>query len=140
MRIASENAQFGFAFCLRGLIPEMGSTFYLSRLVGLGRASELVLTAKTIDAQEAKEIGLVNHVVSHDALMKFSEEMAKGIAQLPPLAVRVAKRTLREGLSHDFATQLHLESYAIDYLRGTQDHEEGARSFLEKREPVFKGK
>ena len=140
IRLAAENALFGFAFCQRGLSPEMGSTYYLPRLVGLGKACELVFTAKMINAEEALEIGLVNQLVPADELIKTSHEMAKRIAALAPLALQVSKRALREGMANDFSKQLQLEVFAIDYLRGTQDHEEGARSFLEKRDPIFKGK
>ena len=140
IRIASENARFSLAFCRMGLSPEMGSTYFLPRLVGMGKACELVFTAKMIDAKEAKEIGLVNQVVPANELMKASYEMANSIAKLAPLALRVSKRALYEGMNNDLVTQLQYETFAINYLRGTKDHEEGARAFLEKREPVFKGK
>jgi len=140
IRIASENARFSLAFCRMGLSPEMGSTYFLPRLVGMGKACELVFTAKMIDAKEAREIGLVNQVVPVNELMKTSYEMANSIAKLAPLALRVSKRALYEGMNNDLATQLQYEAFAINYLRGTKDHEEGAKAFLEKREPVFQNK
>lgn len=138
IRIASEDARFGLAFSRVGLMPEFGSTYFLPRLVGLGKACELVFTARNIDAWEAKEIGLVNQVVPPAELKKATFEMARTITKMAPLAIKLAKRALYQGA--DLATQLQYESLGIDYLRGTEDHAEGARAFLEKRAPVFKGK
>lgn len=140
IRIASENARFSLAFCRMGISPEMGSTYFLSRLVGIGKACEMIFTSKMIDAKEAKEIGLVNQVVPIDELNQTTHEMAASIAKLAPLAIRVSKRALYQGMNNNLATQLQYEAFAINYLRGTDDHAEGARAFLEKREPVFKGK
>ena len=140
IRIASENAKFSLPFCRVGISPEMGATYFLPRLVGMGKACELVFTARMIDAKEAKEIGLVNHVVPADELTKATHEMATSITKLAPLAIRVSKRALYREVNNDLITQAQYEAFAIDYLRGTVDHEEGARAFLEKREPVFKGK
>jgi len=140
VRIASENARFSLAFARVGLSPEMGSTYFLPRLVGIGKACELVFTGKTIDAKEAKEIGLVNQVVPADGLREATYEMAGSIAKLAPLALRVSKRALYRGMDNDLTTQVQHEAFAIVYLRGTEDHEEGAKAFLEKREPVFKGR
>ena len=93
-----------------------------------------------IDAHEAKEIGLVNQVVAADDLKGASYEMASSIAKLAPLALRICKRVLYEGMNNDLTTQTRYEALAINYLRGTEDHEEGARAFLEKREAIFKGR
>ena len=140
IRIASEKARFSMAFTRVGVSPEFGSTYFLPRLVGMGKACELVFTAKMIDAKEAKELGLVNQVVPADELTKNTYEMAGSIAKLAPLAMQLSKRALYRSLDNDLATQLQYEAFAIDYLRGTKDHEEGARAFLEKREAAFKGK
>ncbi|MBI2958551.1 MAG: enoyl-CoA hydratase/isomerase family protein [Chloroflexi bacterium] len=139
MRIASTEARFRLPFAAVGISPEMGSTYYLPRLVGLGMACELVLTARMVDAAEAKEIGLVNRVVPAGDLMKVTYEIAETIKALPPLAVRVSKRLLHQGLRNDLTTQLRHEAFAVNYLRGTKDHEEAAMAFVEKRTPVFKG-
>ena len=140
IRIASENARFSLAFCRVGISPEMTSSYFLPRLVGIGRACELVFTARMIGAKEAKEIGLVNQVVPAEELAKVTYEMATSIAKLAPLAIRVSKRALYRGMNNDLITQAQYEAFAINYLRGTWDHEEGANAFLEKREPAFKGK
>lgn len=137
IRIASESAKFGLAFSRVGLMPEFGSTYFLPRLVGLAKACELVFTARIIDAKEAKEIGLVNQIVAPEELEKATLEMASSIAKMAPLSIKLAKRALYQGA--DLITQLHFENLGIDYLRGTKDHEEGAKAFLEKREPVFTG-
>ncbi len=141
IRIASEKAMFGFPFLRVGILPEFGSTYYLPRLVGIGKACELVFTGQTIDAQEAKEIGLVNHVFSSEKLMKETFAMADRIARMPSLALLVSKRALYQGMrAPDLASQLQYEALALVHLFGTADHEEGVRSFLEKRDPEFKGR
>ena len=93
-----------------------------------------------IDAREAKEIGLVNQVVPADELAKATYEMASSIAKLPPLATRMAKRGLYLGLNAELGSQLQYEAFAVDYLHGTEDFKEATKAFLEKREPVFKGR
>lgn len=139
IRIASENARFSLAFPRMGIITEFGSSYFLPRLIGMGKACELAFTAKMIDANEAKEIGLVNQVVPASDLIKTSWEMASSIAKLAPLSMRFTKKGLCRGMDNDLATQVQYELFANNYLRGTEDHEEGARAFLEKREPIFKG-
>lgn len=141
IRIASENARFSLPFARVGLIPEFGATYFLPRLIGMGKACELVFTARMIDAKEAKEIGLVNQVVPHDKLSQATYEMAESITKLAPLAIQLSKRALYQGMSAtDLASQLQYEAFPLNYLFGTEDLEEGARAFLEKREPIFRGK
>jgi len=140
IRIASEAARFSVRFAMLGITLDYGASYFLPRLVGLGKALELTLTAKTIDAKEAKEIGLVNAVVPANELVKATHEMARSIAELPPLAVRVSKDALYQGMDCDLATQLQYEAYANTYLRGTQDTKEATRAFMEKRKPVFVGR
>ncbi len=140
IRIAAEEAKFSFPFVRVGISPETGASYFLPRIVGLGRASELILTGKTIDAKEAKEIGLVNQVVPGNELLKVASELAASIAKLPPLAVMVSKRLLHQGMDADLTTLVQYESYAINYLWSTEDFEEATRSFLEKRQPNFKGR
>ena len=140
IRIASSTAKFGFPFLRMGIIPEFGCTYYLPRLIGIGKACELVFTGQTIDAEEAKEIGLVNKVVPLEKLMEETYAMARKIGQMPPLALEVSKRALYQGMrAPDLASQLQYEALALVHLFGTADHGEGVRSFLEKREPKFKG-
>jgi 2-(1,2-epoxy-1,2-dihydrophenyl)acetyl-CoA isomerase len=120
--------------------PEFGSSYFLPRLIGVARVCELVFTGKTVDAREAKEMGLVNQVVPLSELMGAARELARGIAQGPPISVQLAKQLLYQGLHSDLKTQLRLEALALETCRSTRDHEEAVKAFLEKRKPVFAGK
>ncbi len=139
IRIASEEAKFSLPFPRVGLMPEFGSTYFLSRIIGIGKACELVFTGKMIDAKEAEAIGLVNQVVPANELSRVTYEMAGAISKMPPLAMRVSKKGLYQGLNSDLMTQLQFETLGINYLHGTKDFEEATKAFLEKREPVFTG-
>lgn len=141
IRLASTAARFTFPFLRLGILPEFGSTYYLPRLVGMGKACELIFTGETIDAQEAKEIGLVNKVFPEEKLMEEASALAHKIAKMPPLALTISKRALYQGLrAPDLASQLQYETLALVHLFGTYDHEEGVRAFLEKREPEYQGR
>ncbi|MGQ9695954.1 MAG: enoyl-CoA hydratase/isomerase family protein [Thermodesulfobacteriota bacterium] len=141
IRLASTAARFTFPFLRLGILPEFGATYYLPRLVGMGKACELIFTGDTIDAQEAKEIGLVNKIFPEEKLMEEVFALARKIAKMPPLALSISKRALYQGLrAPDLASQLQYETLALVHLFGTADHEEGVRAFLEKREPFFQGK
>lgn len=140
IRIASEKAQFGAPEVKLGIIPGDGGTQRLPRLVGLGRAMELVLTGDFIDAQEAHRIGLVNRVVSPDKLMESAMTLAKKIASRPPLAVKYAKEAVNRSQEGDTASGYALESYLHALACTTEDKKEGVTAFLEKRKGKFKGK
>jgi 2-(1,2-epoxy-1,2-dihydrophenyl)acetyl-CoA isomerase len=141
IRIASDRARFSMAFVRRGIVPDTGGSFTLPRLVGPAKACELILTGDTIDAAEADRIGLVNRVVPHDELLKVAKELAQRIAKNPPLAVAVAKADLYKAMEEkDIIRQLKHEEKSQDKLMKTGDFMEAARAFMEKREPVFKGK
>ena len=140
VRIASESARMGAIFLRVGLTPEFGSTYNLTRLVGIARANELVFTAKIIEAQEAKEIGLVNQVVPQGELMPATMEMARTIAEFSPIAMGYAKRNLRKGMDGSLAAQSYEEIMANRICRVTSDYEEGVTAFLEKRQPEFRGR
>jgi len=141
IRIASEDARFSMAFVNRGLIPEGGATYFLARLVGLGKACRLVFTGDIIDVREAERIGLVDEVVPAQDLMKATRELAQKIAQKPPLAVSLAKQILYEGIAEpDLAAQLNREFFLQNALFATEDVKEGVESFIQKRAPVFKGR
>jgi len=140
IRIASEAAIFSVRFTYVGRTLDYGASYFLPRLVGLGKACELTFTAKMIDAKEAKEAGLVNQVVPAEELANATYEMANSIAKLPPLAIRVSKNALYQGMDNNLASQLQCETYANNYLIGTEDTKEATTAFLEKREPVFKGR
>ena len=135
VRIASEKARFGAVFARVGVIPEYGSTYMLPRIVGIAKACELVFTARIIGAAEAKEIGLVDHLVPADRLREVTEEMAATIAALPPFAVQLAKRGLYQGVTEDLRTQMRFERTGLDACYETADHAEAVRAFLEKGPP-----
>ena len=139
MRIASEKARFGEVYLRVGLMPEQGMLL-LPRLVGLGKAYELLLTGDIVDAAEAERIGMVNQVVPHDQLMTAAVELATKIAKNPPLTIRLTKEAVRKGLALPLELFLSYSGQASQFLTETEDHKEGARAFAEKREPVFKGK
>jgi len=139
MRIASEKARFGEVFLRVGLIPDE-SLVILPRLVGLAKAYELVLTTDIIDAKEAERIGLVNRVVPHDQLMPATLELANKIAKMPPIAVKLAIEGIRRGLGWPMEEFMRYHALAFTFCAETEDHIEGSKAFVEKREPVFKGR
>ncbi|MBE0481000.1 MAG: enoyl-CoA hydratase/isomerase family protein [Dehalococcoidia bacterium] len=141
MRIVSDKARFSTIFIKRGVIPDCAATYNLPRLVGMARACELALTGKIITAAEAERIGLVNRVVPHEDLMEAARELASEIAANPPLAVGMAKAALYRGMIEtDMSAQMDYENYTQNALMGTEDFQEGINSFMEKREPIFRGK
>ena len=140
IRICSDRAQFGAPEVKLGIIPGDGGTQRLPRLVGLGRAMEIVLTGDFIDAQEAYRIGLVNQVISHDELMEKAMALAQKIAKRPPLAVRYAKEAVNRSQEGDAISGYALESYLHALTCTTEDKKEGVKAFLEKRKGIFKGK
>ena len=140
IRIAAEEASFSLPFVRFGIVPEAGSTYFLSRLVGIAKACELIFTGKTIAAREAKEIGLVNDVVPGAELKDATYKLAKAIAQAPPLAMRMAKKGLYQGLEASIKEQIEYEKSALMTLTRSEDFQEAIRAFQKKRKPVFKGK
>ena len=140
MAIAAEGTRFNLAYVKIGASPDMFSSIVLSRTLGLKLASYYALTGDFIDAQEALRLGLVNLVVPEDELASKTEEVARRMAKLPPLAVARIKALINEGLFWDMERLLELEKQGICELSLTEDMAEGIRAFFEKREPVFKGK
>ena len=139
IRVAVEEARLGLPEVSRGMIPGSGGTQRLSRVVGLGKALELILTGNIIDAEEACRIGLVNKVVPRDQLMAAAEEYARAIVAKAPLAVVFAKEAVREGYEMSLDDGLRLETDLSALLRTTADVKEGARAFVEKRAPQWRG-
>ncbi len=133
IRIASEKAKFGQPEVGLGITPGFGGTQRLPRIVGISKAMELILTAKTIGAAEALEIGLVSQVVPPEELMDKAMELANAICANAPIAVAESKRCIRMGMQTDIATGSAFESEAFGVTCGTQDKNEGMGAFLEKR-------
>ena len=139
IRIASEDARFGLGFVRIGVSPGFGATFFLPRLVGLETACQLAFTGKLIDAAEAKEIGLISHVVPAAQLKSVTQELAGNLAKGPPIAIKLTKQALYQALDSSLAAQLEFESLARNICRQTADHKEAVEALVEKRKPVFKG-
>ncbi|BDF68567.1 short-chain-enoyl-CoA hydratase [Oscillospiraceae bacterium] len=141
IRLASEKAKFGQPEVGLGITPGFGGTQRLARIVGTGRAMELIFTAKTIDAAQAEKIGLVNAVCPPEELMDKAMEMAEMIAAQAQVAVRESKRCIRKGIQTDINTGLAFEAEAFGLCFSTADQREGMSAFLEKRkEKHFTGK
>ena len=139
IRIAPESARFAEVFVRRGMMPASGGTYFLPRLVGIDRACLMAWTGDMIDAREAERIGLVTMVVPDDELELATMELAEKLAKGPPLAIQRTKRAIYEGLEMDLEETLRYIGPIINELNQTEDHKEGARAFVEKREPVFRG-
>ena len=137
IRVASEKAKFGQPEVKLGLIPGHAGTQRLSRLVGAGKAKELIFTGDLIDAQEALRIGLVNKVVAPDTLFEEAKSIAKKIIDVGPTAVRVAKTVINRGLDSNFRTASSYEMEAFSILFSTAEAKEGMKAFLEKRKPEW---
>jgi len=140
IRLASDRARFGFPQVAQGLIPFDGGTQRLPRIVGRGKALELILTAETITAQEALEIGLVSKVVGGANLAAEAEALARTIAAKGPIAIRFIKEAVNKGLDLALEQGLRLEADLYFLLHTTADRTEGITAFLKKRPPKFKGK
>ena len=141
IRIASENARMGLIFVQRGLAIEHGSSWMLPRIIGLARATELALTGRLVDANEALEMGLVNRVVPQDRLMATAREIASGIAlKCSPLGVAQAKKMIYQHLFTDLATGVRDDDASMEMMTRSEDFKEGVKAFVEKRAPKFTGK
>jgi enoyl-CoA hydratase len=140
IRIASEKAKLGQPEVNLGVMPGAGGTQRLPRLVGKGRAMELVFTTDVISADEARAIGLVNRVVPPGSLLEEAKKMAKKILAKGPVAITLAKRAINEGLEMDLKEGLKLEAKLFGELFDTFDMREGVKAFLEKRPPRFENR
>ena len=140
VRIAASGARFGFPETAMGLLPMGGGGQRLARLVGRGKALELIMTAEPIDAQEALRIGLVSRVVARQELLAAAEALAQRIAERGPIAVRYAKEAIARGLDMTLEQALRYETDLTVILQTTEDRAEGVRAFLEKRKPKFRAR
>jgi enoyl-CoA hydratase/carnithine racemase len=140
IRIASSEAKLAAVFTKRGILPESGGSWLLPRLIGWAKAAEVAFRGLTLTAQEALELGLVNHVVEPEQLMPFAREIAAEIAANAPLAVQATKRMMRLGLEETLEANVHHVFLQLLPLFQTEDFREGVRSFLEKRSPRFEGR
>jgi 2-(1,2-epoxy-1,2-dihydrophenyl)acetyl-CoA isomerase len=137
--LASENASFIQSFAKVGLIPDSGGTFFLPRIVGLPRATALMMTADKIDARRAYEIGMVYRVCAPETLQDDAMGLAAHLAAMPTRGLALTKRALNASLTNDLDAQLELEADLQSEAGRTHDFAEGVNSFLEKRKPNFTG-
>ncbi len=140
IRVASDNARFGLPETNLSVLPGAGGTQRLARLVGVGRAVEMILTGRMVTAEEAHEMGLVTSVVPQEQLAAHARGVAEQILAKGPLAVRLAKVVIRAGMDADQRTGLVIEQLAQSLLYTTGDKREGTEAFLAKRTPVFEGR
>ncbi len=140
IRIASTKATMGLTETRLAIIPGAGGTQRLPRLIGRGKAKELIFTGRRVDAREALEIGLVNKVCEPEELMNEARKMAEMICETGPIAIQQAKYAINHGIETDISTGLAIESNAYWITIPTEDRLEGLRAFKEKRKPVYKGR
>ena len=140
LALAARSARFTLAYTRVGLAPDGSSTFFLPRLVGVRRTLDLLLTNRTLSAEEALAWGLVNRVVEDDALAREAFDMARCLAAGPTQAFAHAKRLVLDSLGESLETQMELEARAIADAARTADAREGMAAFFEKREPRFHGR
>lgn len=139
-RIAAQNAKFGFPEINLGIFPAAGGSQRLPRLIGMSKATELMFTGDTIDAETALSIGLVNKVVAQDELIESSLQLAGKLAAKPPLALKRLKESMHNVFNLDLEMGLKMEMELLGSLFATEDQKEGMKAFTEKRQPEFKGK
>ena len=139
IRIASDKARFAELYIRRGMLPAAGGTYFLPRLVGIDKACQLIWTGDMIEAQEAERIGLVTMVVPHEELEIATRELAEKLAKAAPLVIQRSKRAIYAGLDMDLESSMKYIQPLMREIQQSEDHKEGTRAFLEKREPVFRG-
>ncbi|MCI0796097.1 MAG: enoyl-CoA hydratase/isomerase family protein [Chloroflexi bacterium] len=140
IRIASETARFSETFIRRGLIPADGSCWQLPRMIGLSNTFLLQYTGDAIEAREAYRLGMVSKVVPHSELMATTMELATRLANGPTYSMALTKKLIQESLFKNLEESLLLAGPAQNIARSTSDHKEGVRAFVEKRQPVYKGR
>lgn len=140
IRVGSENTRFKTVFIERALAPDAGMTYFLPRIVGTGNALDMILTSRTVGADEALRMGLLQRLVPHDSLVAEAQALASQIAAFPPLAAMMSKRSVQRSLDHGIDDQLRYEIRAIEIgRRAANDAKESASAFVEKRAPRYTG-
>ena len=139
-RIASDKAKFFQAFVKVGLVPDSGSTYFLPRLLGIAKATELAMLGEIVGADEALRIGMVTKVVPADDLEKETKAFADRLASGPTRSYALTKKALRFGAVQDLENTLEYEADLQNQIALTADHLEGVKAFMEKREPRFEGR
>ena len=139
-RIAARGAKMGEQYIKAGLMPDVGGTQRLPRLVGLAKAKEMIFLGDMIDADEAERIGLVNRVVSNDDLESETKALALRLASAPTVAIGLAKKAICEGMAKDIRSALEIEAHCQTLAMQTMDAKEGIAALQEKRAPIFAGK
>jgi len=140
IRYASDAARFRLAFSGIGLAPDSGTSFFLPRMIGLGRALELAYTNDVLDANSALALGLVNKVFKSDQLLPATMDLARKLVQAPTRGLGLTKRAMNYALSSSLDEALDYEAHLQEIAGRTSDHHEGVQAFLEKRPPKFNGK
>jgi 2-(1,2-epoxy-1,2-dihydrophenyl)acetyl-CoA isomerase len=139
IRIAGDRARFGMAFIKMGLSPEVASSYYLAQMVGTARALEWCLTARMVEAQEAREAGLVSEVVPGDGVVARALELGEQLAALPPGSVkRIRKLFIANAVDGNVDSVLAKEAGALFEARRSPSHREAVNAFVEKRPPNFR--
>jgi enoyl-CoA hydratase/carnithine racemase len=140
LRVGSEHARFKTVFIERNLSPDSGMSYFLPRIVGYARAADLIFTSRTVDAEEAWRLGLLDRLVKAGALIEESVKLAGEMTQWPPLALRVSKRVLQHNFEADLDAALRYESISLSFGRkAVNDARESRAAFLEKRKPTYTG-
>ena len=139
IRMGCRHSQFGETFAKLALVPGVGGTFFLQRVIGYAKAMELSLTGRIINADEALAIGLLNDLVEVDALEEATEKLARSIAANSPVAVSMIKKAIRQARTAEISGHLDLMAAFQGITQRTEDHFEGVRALKEKRQPKFKG-
>jgi enoyl-CoA hydratase/carnithine racemase len=140
LRVAVADAKMGMTFTRLGIHPGMGATYFLPRLIGMARASELFFTGRVIDAAEAERLGIVNRVAARADFDAAVHALAREIAGAAPIAVRMVKKAVARGVEHTLDEMLDYEALNQGITFTTADAREGVTAMLEKREPKFEGK
>jgi len=138
--VASSNASFIQAFCKIGLIPDSAGTFFLPRIIGVQKATALMMLGSKVSAEDAEKMGMIYQVVDHESFEAAAMKIATKLAAMPTIGLGLTKRLLNQSFTNTLYEQLEMEEELQYQAAETEDHKEGINAFLEKRKPVFKGK